>query len=192
MLTMLCGRSRALWPRVAREIEAALKDGAENILLITPAQYTLQAELDLVDGLRLPGLLRVQVMSPESLARQVFARAGAPEETPLGAAGRAMALERALAAAGAKFRYYQSAAGRRGFREQAATAVAALKQGRMTPAAVRETAETVRAEDEALAEKLRDVAALFEAYEEQLSGRFIDAEDMREALCARRAQSRSA
>lgn len=189
MLTMLCGRSRALWPRVAREIEAALKAGAENILLITPAQYTLQAELDLVDGLRLPGLLRVQVMSPESLARQVFARAGAPEETPLGAAGRAMALERALSEAGAKFRYYQSAAGRRGFREQAATAVAALKQGRMTPAAVRETAETVRAEDEALAEKLRDVAALFEAYEEQLSGRFIDAEDMREALCARIARS---
>ena len=116
MLTMLCGRSRALWPRVAREIEAALKAGAENILLITPAQYTLQAELDLVDGLCLPGLLRVQVMSPESLARQVFARAGAPEETPLVAAGRAMALKRALAAAGAKFRYYQSAAGRRGFR----------------------------------------------------------------------------
>ena len=80
MLTMLCGRSRALWPRVAREIGEAVAAGEENLLLITPAQYTLQAELDLVDGLHLPGLFSVQVLSPESLARQVFARAGAPTE----------------------------------------------------------------------------------------------------------------
>ena len=63
MLTVLCGRSRSLWPRIECEIAEALRAGAEKILLLTPAQYTLQAELDLVDGLNLPGLIRVQVLS---------------------------------------------------------------------------------------------------------------------------------
>ena len=275
MLTMLCGRSRALWPRVAREIGEAVAAGEENLLLITPAQYTLQAELDLVDGLHLPGLFSVQVLSPESLARQVFARAGAPTEAdaarhgaafsgdadsnagpgrefsaavsgdgsgaaqadgedmaepsaalvparplnaagramvregaarlgsedmaepsaapvparPLNAAGRAMTLETALRRCRPSFRYYQSAAERRGFRDHAAAAIASLKQARLSPDAVRSAAASVAADDPSLALKLGDLSALFSAYEAQLSDRFLDAEDMREALCARIVQS---
>ena len=50
MLTMLCGRSRALWPRVAREIEAALKAGAENILLmLRPDQKYSKVEAKTLD-----------------------------------------------------------------------------------------------------------------------------------------------
>ena len=216
MLTMLCGRSRALWPRVAREIGEAVAAGEENLLLITPAQYTLQAELDLVDGLHLPGLFSVQVLSPESLARQVFARAGAPTEAdaarhgaafsgdadsnagpgrefsaavsgdgsgaaqaggedmaepsaapvparPLNAAGRAMTLETALRRCRPSFRYYQSAAERRGFRDHAAAAIASLKQARLSPDAVRSAAASVAADDPSLALKLGDLSALFSA-----------------------------
>lgn len=218
MLTMLCGRSRALWPRVAREIDEAIRSGEKNLLLVTPAQYTLQAELDLVDGLHLPGLFSVQVLSPESLARHVFARAGAPSKaetvrenaasagapagadtalpsaanapaTPLHAAGRAMSMERALRRAKASFRYYRSAAERSGFRDHAATAIASLKQARLTPEAVLAAADGIAADDPPLALKLSDLSALFAAYEAQLSENFLDAEDLREALCARIVES---
>lgn len=184
MLSVLCGRSRALWPRVQQEIGEAIRSGAENILLLTPAQYTLQAEVDLIEGLDLPGLITVQVISPESLSRLVFLRAGAPEGTRLDARGRAMAMEAALRQAAPKLRYYQSAAERRGFRDQAGSAVAALKQSQLTPDGLHLAAEAVVA-NESLSLKLHDLATVFEAYEAHLSGTFLDAEDMREALCDR-------
>lgn len=184
MLTVLCGRSRSLWPRIECEIAEALRAGAEKILLLTPAQYTLQAELDLVDGLNLPGLIRVQVLSPESLARLVFLRAGAPEGTRLDGRGRAMALEAALRHASAPLKYYQSAAGRRGFRERVGTAVAAFKQARLSPQEVRQAAAAL-GEGDSLGAKLADLATVFSAYEASLSGNFLDAEDVREAVCER-------
>ena len=114
MLTVLTGRGRTLWPCVLEEIGAAMAEGCRNILLLTPEQYTLQAELELVERLRLPGLLGLEVLSPSRLSQRVFALAGSPQRVRVDARGKAMMLTDVLRLSRRELGYYGGAdAGRR-------------------------------------------------------------------------------
>ncbi len=184
MLTVLTGRGRTLWPCVLEEIGAAMAEGCRNILLLTPEQYTLQAELELVERLRLPGLLGLEVLSPSRLSQRVFALAGSPQRVRVDARGKAMMLTDVLRLSRRELGYYGGAAQRRGFADKLSACIADFKRAGLTPQAVREAAQTLD-EGEALRGKLTDMALLYARYEERLAGAFVDGEDVQEALLAR-------
>lgn len=184
MLTVLTGRSRRLWPRVVEEIGEALSAGAERLLLLTPDQYTLQAELELTERLRLPGLLYLEVLSPSRLTTRVFSLAGSPERVRIDARGKAMVLSDVLRKSKGQLAFYARAAGRRGFTDRLAAAIGDLKRAGMTPEQVLELSDSLP-EGDALRMKLSDIALLYGLYEERLSGAFLDGEDVQDALLQR-------
>ena len=62
---------------VYQEIEKALQsDKKQTLILLVPEQYTLQAERDVISQLRLPGIMRLEVLSFTRLAQNVFSRVG--------------------------------------------------------------------------------------------------------------------
>ncbi len=184
MLTVLTGRSRRLWPRVLAEVGEAHAAGAEKLLVITPDQYTLQAELDLIDRLNLPGLLTIEVLSPSRLLTRVFALAGSPQRVRVDARGKAMVLLDVLRGARKELRYYGGAVGRRGFTDRLAQSIGDLKRAGMAPEEVAALAASL-APGDALGHKLADLALIYQRYEERLSGAFLDGEDVQNALLAR-------
>ncbi len=184
MLTVLTGRSRRLWPRVVQEIGEALAAGGERLLLLVPGQYTLQAELDLVDQLNLPGFFNIDVLSPSRLMTRVFAVAGSPSRVRIDGSGKAMMLADVLRQAKRSLQHYGGAAERRGFADRLAAAIGDFKRAGMLPEEVAALAEALPPGD-ALRGKLSDIALLYEGYEERLSGAFLDGEDAQEALLER-------
>lgn len=188
MLTVLTGRSRRLWPVVVAEMGRALQAGEERLLLLTPDQYTLQAELELVTRLNLPGLLRAEVLSPSRLMQRVFALAGAPQRVRVDARGKAMVLSDVLRLHKKELLYYAGAANRPGFTDRLSGMIADFKRAGMGPEAVLALAETFSLA-EGIRAKLTDVAALYARYEERLFGAFLDGEDAQEALLERLPES---
>lgn len=86
---------------------AASRGAGRPVVLFVPEQYTLQAERDLMTGLKLPGLLDLDVVSPTRLKSLVRERAGFNGRAALDEAGRAMVLHRALQRCGGELSYYQ-------------------------------------------------------------------------------------
>lgn len=183
---ILTGRSRRLMPRVVREVGEAYAAGARCLLLV-PEQYTLQAELELIERLDLPGFFDLEVLSPTRLTHRVFERAGSPARVRIDARGKRMVLRCALEEMGGDLRFYRRAATRAGFVDKLAELIADLKRGGVTPEALAALCAPL-AETDPLRAKLEDVAAVYAAYERRMSGRFVDGEDvertMRERLAA--------
>ena len=84
-----------LLPEVVARIGRAYGAGA-RCLLIVPEQYTLQAETEIVEGLRLPGYFDIDVLSPSRLRDRVFERAGQPQRVRIDERGKCMVLSAAL------------------------------------------------------------------------------------------------
>ncbi|MDR0928177.1 MAG: PD-(D/E)XK nuclease family protein [Oscillospiraceae bacterium] len=181
MLTLLTGRSGRLWPRIIAEMGEAHAAGAPSLLLIVPNQYTLQAEVELVGRLDLPGLLHIEVLSPERLLTRVFAVAGSPERVRIDGRGKAMMLTDVLQKSRKSLRYFEGSAERRGFVDRLSAHIAAFKRAGLTAEELAEKAAALPKGD-ALADKLADLSLIYARYEERLSGAFLDGEDAQDAL----------
>ncbi len=188
MLTVLTGRSRRLWPRVVQEIGEALSQGGGRLLLLVPGQFTLQAELELVDRLNLPGFFDIDVLSPSRLMTRVFQLAGSPNRIRIDDTGKSMVLADVLEGARRDMRYYGGAVQRRGFTKKLASAIGDFKRAGMLPEDIAALADAMP-EGDALRGKLEDIRLLYERYEEKLLGQFLDAEDAQEALSERLPES---
>ena len=182
---VLTGRTRRLLPVVAEEIGAALS-GDARLILIVPEQYTLQAEIEIIQRLQLPGFMTLEVLSPSRLSERVFALAGAPAPTRIGPDGKCMALSETLRQNLNQLVYYRSAAQRRGFVKTMSEMLGDLKRAGLTADSMEALVEGTEG---TLREKLKDMACLLEGYQARLQGRFVDGEDVQEALRQRLAES---
>ena len=103
------GRAGRLLPHILPMVDKARLQGVP-VLLLVPEQYTLQAERELIAGLKLPGLLDVEVLSPRRLMRRIRENGGHGALSPLDASGRSMAIAQALTIAQEELTYYKRVA----------------------------------------------------------------------------------
>lgn len=183
---LLGGRAHRLLPEIIAQVGAAYRKGFPCLLLV-PEQYTLQAELELIQRLSLPGFFNIQVLSPSRLTQRIFDAAGTDGRVPIDTRGKQIALSRSLLSAKNKLTYYARATGQRGFVEKLSTLIADFKRGNMTPAMLSSYAETLPQGTQRL--KFSDMALAWAGYEEQLSGRFVDGEDVQAEAVNRLAKS---
>ena len=170
-----------LLPEVVARIGRAYGAGA-RCLLIVPEQYTLQAETEIVEGLRLPGYFDIDVLSPSRLRDRVFERAGQPQRVRIDERGKCMVLSAALEDLQDDLLFYRGAGGRTGFVQRLSALVADFKRGGLAP---QDVAQLAGRTDGMLAMKLEDAGRVFAAYEARLAGSFVDGEDVQRELLAR-------
>ena len=72
-------RQSSLWEELIRLVQGAMD---ENLpcLVVVPQQYTLKCERDLIESLKLSGLLDINVLSPKRLYSRIREEAGAKEK----------------------------------------------------------------------------------------------------------------
>lgn len=179
---ILTGRAGRLTPLMLREIAQAWQAG-KRVLVLVPEQFTLLMEREIMDGLHLPGLMDVEVLSPSRLRRNVFERGGCPPQGVLDGRGRAMALSRALLAQRDQLQYYQGAADTSGLPERLAALLGDMKKAGLTAERLAEHAQSLP--PGAARAKESDLSRLWAAYDALLEGRFVDGETAEEEVIRR-------
>lgn len=168
---ILGGRAGQVLPYLIQRIGQVYSQG-QPVVLLVPEQYTLQAERELIDGLNLPGLIDLDVLSPKRLARQVAERGGKSPLAPLDDRGRSMALSQALNLCREELVYYHRVAQSPGLPDKLSSLIADMQRCGMTPEALREHADSLPSS--ATKAKETDLAMIWSAYVQLIDGRFAD------------------
>lgn len=177
-MKIITARPHKLLGECVRRI-GALERAGKSCMFVVPAQYTLQAELEIMGRLGLKGSFLIDVLSPGRIQARVFERAGAPERVAFDERGKRMVLSEIIAQEKENLSFYSSAAesGAGGFTAKVSALIADLKRSEATPVQVRVGAEQLP-EGSIARRKLEDAALLYAAYEQQMEGRLADAEDI--------------
>lgn len=186
MIEFICGRAHRLWQPLLSHIRNAY-EGDEQVLVLVPEQFTLQAERDLLRDLHAKGFFRLEVLSPSHLQYRVFDRCGRDERVPIDERGRAVAVARALKKADVRLQYYHDAYGRPGFVQRMAGLLSALRSAELNAQAVRQASD--RCQQPAARYKLQDAAEVLSAYESVLADQFADDEEIQRDMIVRMQQN---
>ena len=167
---ILGARAGQILPQILPEINRSRQAG-RRIFLLVPEQYTLQAERELIDGLQLPGLIDLDVLSPRRLNRRIHERGGRSPLAPLDDRGRSMALSQALLQCRDELVYYQRVASQPGLPDKLSVLMQDMQKAHIDPDWLEQHALTLSGATRA---KELDLARIWRSYLEIVTGRFAD------------------
>ncbi len=172
-----------------QEIKAALMDGAKGrLILVVPEQYTLQAEKNLVQEIGSTGIIGAEVMSFRRMAYRVFNEVGGITRKAINSAGKAVILCSIIEDMKERLNIFSKAAGQQGFVGLVADAISEFKRYGVTPDQLKEAADSPESSG-VLKQKLRELAAIYRAFEAALEGRYVDSDDQLTLLADKLGQS---
>lgn len=181
-----CGKSR----QVLGEIKQAMDMGADKpLILLVPEQYTLQAERDLVEKLQLKGIMQVEVLSFTRMASRVFSEVGGLTRVLINEQGKNMVLRRVINQNIKSLTIYRQAAKQFGFISKCGQMISELKQYDIPASMLRDRLEQIDNES-ILAQKMRDITLIYEAFNDYLQDRYLDMEDYINLFIDKLGQSR--
>ena len=173
-LTCITGRSGSGKTMRCMEIIRKTRESGSRVMLLVPEQDTVQAELMVARALDLQVMWDVEVLSPTRFAYRVQEMTAGSAKVWLSDAGRAMALRGAMLRLKDTLRYFRS--GSQGAADLMGDFLVELKRGEADATSLRLAADRMPISS-ALAQKLYDLAAIYEAYDEHMAGKYIDGED---------------
>lgn len=165
------GRSGRSWPAVLRAAAKSRREG-RRVILYVPEQMTLQTERELITGLKLKGLIDIDVISTRKLRLLVQEKTGGNDRRTLDAAGQLMAVHRAMTEEAEELTYYRGMTELPGAVERIREALAELRDSDITPKETEDYA--AYAANTAVQAKLRDLNRIRGAYEALVSEHFDD------------------
>ena len=162
---------------------------ARQVVLIVPAQFTLEAEEAAFRKFDAKGFFDFHIMSGARLNLQILKEAGAPGTAPINTLGRVMLLRRIAAQCKEQLQAFGGVCGSTEFLKMAGDFLVQMKQNQVAAqdlAQIREAAP----QDSLLARKLADMQLLAAGYDEAMAGKFNDSEDMLRFVAGRMGESR--
>jgi len=171
----------------------ALSAAGERCMLLVPSQYTLQAEIEIMNQLKIDGSFLIDVLSPGRLQGRVFERAGAPDAVIFDERGKCMVLSEIIESEKDSLNVYRAAAqgSALGLAQKMSAMIADFKRSEKTAQDICMALESMdeRGRNTPAARKLADAAHIFAAYEQRMEGRLADAEDVSAQMLERMARS---
>jgi len=167
----------------AQKLVSASRAEGRPVTVLVPQQYTLLTETTLIRLTGSMGFFDVDVMTPARLSQKIFARCGGDDRVLIDERGKAMAVSRALNNKKKDLAYYMNAVGRQGLTDSVSRVIADVKRAGLSAADLSAYGESLS--DDAGRAKYGDLALLYARYEEMLSGRFVDGEDVQREMIAR-------
>ena len=172
------GKTRYLYEEIIR---GSMEDPREMFLLLVPEQYTMQAQKELIELHPRHGLTNVDVLSFNRLAYRVFEDLAVETLTVLDDMGKSMILRKILSAKKKELHYYRRHLGQIGFVDQVKSLLSELYQYGVTPVLLNELEG--KAEQPILKEKLKDLSAIFGAFQAYIKDKFTTAEEVLDLCC---------
>ena len=190
-MKLITARPHRLLSEIIRRIGRDAAEGRRCMLLV-PSQYTLQAEIEVMDQLGLEGTFLIDVLSPGRLQGRVFERAGQPARTIFDERGKRMILTEIIGEEKENLSVYRASAesSAQGLAGKMSALIADFKRSKKTAQEILCAAESAMESGAPSARKLRDAAVIYAAYERRTQGLLCDAEDVAAEFAARLGRSR--
>ncbi len=157
-------------------------------IVIVPDQFSLQAERDALFYMQKDALMDIEILSFSRLRDRVFSETGGALTRMIDRQGRHMLLARIMAHIADDLEFYGKYRRKAEFIDMMNDMISELKQYDITPEELSKMTEETAGP--LLKKKLGEIGAVYEAYEEAISGHYIDTEDLAELFCRKIPESR--
>lgn len=147
--------------------------GLEKQLLIVPEQYTLQAEIELINDMETEGFIDVEVISFIRLCTRVLDETGGTDRVAIDSIGKSMVLRSILDQCSEDLLVFKTIAKRTGFVDKMATLISELKRAGIDHKRLLESLD----DETYLNRKIKDIALILENYNRFISSGYFDEED---------------
>jgi ATP-dependent helicase/nuclease subunit B len=153
------------------------------LILLVPEQATFQAEYAMVTTPGLNGFMRAQVLSFRRLAFRVMQETGGSAVVPIHDNGKAMLLHKVLEARRESLRLFRGGKAENGLIARINELLTEMKRYGVDSRQLTAQAEAAaklaeRNKESLLADKLHDLSLIYGEMEQQLTGHWLDGEDM--------------
>lgn len=149
---------------------------AKQVLLIVPAQFTLEAEESAFRHFSAEGFFDFQIMSGNKLLQDIMRKTGGPGVTSINTLGRTMLLRKIAGDKKDELGIFGKVCTNTEFLKMAGDFIVQMKQNELTAEDLQKM-EEICGEDTLLGRKLKDMELMAEQYGEAMAGRFTDSED---------------
>ncbi|MBP1969006.1 ATP-dependent helicase/nuclease subunit B [Virgibacillus natechei] len=175
------------------EIKEKLVDDPQGppLFYIVPDQMTFQQEYALFNDEEVKGSIRAQVVSFSRLAWRVLQETGGGTRQFISSVGIQMMLRKIIEERQGDWRVFQKAMEKQGFLDQLENMITEFKRYDVTPDTLQTQIEQIKQYvhknpgEEALAEKLDDLAYIYEKLVFALDDKYIDSEDQLQLLATK-------
>ena len=155
-----------------REITQKIKE-ENKILIITPEQFSFTAEKKLMDAIDTQAVLNAEVLTLSRMAYRVINEIGGKTETNLSKCGKAMLIYSILNNQKKELKFLGKTDENVDMLD---TAITELKKHGIS---LEQLSEEINKQDDIyLKNKLKDLSVVYNGFEEQLSGKYIDETDL--------------
>ena len=150
----------------------------DDIIFLTPTQNTFQYEQAFVRNPQLKGSIRTSVFGFERLSWRVLSEEGGLIEQQISDEAVAMLTYHLLHKNKKQLNLYQSTIQHYGFSHKMMNEIKDLKKYNVQPEDIESYIENEKSIPKRMQDKLSDIKTIYKALEEQLDGRYVQAEDV--------------
>lgn len=172
------GKSKYIYDQIKSEID---KNTGENLILLVPDLMTYQAEYDIIEELKLEGIMNLEVLSFKRLAHKIMDEVGGMGDIEeIDSLGKSMILKEIFDKNVDDLKLFNKASSNTGFLKQFDILLQELKQNLISVEQIRDASE--KTNNKFLKNKLCDIALIYSEYNEQIMDKFFDEEDIYELV----------
>ena len=167
---------------VYKKIEEDIKKGKKSFLIV-PEQYTLQSDVNLMENINYTTVMDVKVLSFSSLSRFILDRIGGLGEESLSKSGKIMILTNILRDLNDDLTLFKNNYHNPDFIEEIESLITTIKDNNFDE----KFFDTIDSDltGEVLKLKFKELKLIYDAYETEIGGKFIDGEDRLSKLSER-------
>ena len=179
-LRMVIGRSGSgKTTMLLDEINYQLMENPEGspIIYIVPDQMTFLSEYRLATNPAIGGMIRAQVYSFSRLAWRVLQETGGISRVHLSSVGMNMLIRKIIDDQKEQLKLFQRAADKNGFVQQLEQMITEFKRYCIRPEDLVLGSDQFEGSSKALQDKLNDLEIIYQKFEEEVFGKYIDSED---------------
>ncbi len=172
------GKTRYLYENLIR---MSIEQPDVQYIAIVPEQFTMQTQKDIVMLHPDHGTMNIDIVSFERLAYRVFEELAVEHPEVLDDMGKSMVLRKVASGERKNLGIFSGHLNQTGFINQLKSMLSELYQYGISPESLREAA--AEAKSPLLKEKLKDLLVIYEAFQKEISSRYITAEEILDVLC---------
>lgn len=173
------------------EIRKKMVENPEGnpIIYLVPDQMTFLSEYKLVKTPGLEGMIRTQVFSFSRLAWRILQETGGISRIHLDSVGINMLIRKIIEEKKDELKVFQRSADKQGFIVQIEQIIAEFKRYCIQPERLKQYSEDSLAKERAIQDKVHDLEVIYQSFEDELIGKYLQSEDYFTLLVEKMADS---
>ncbi|OHW62529.1 ATP-dependent helicase/deoxyribonuclease subunit B [Andreesenia angusta] len=163
------GKSHELMSRIASDIG---DESVEKVILLVPEQYTLHAEYELINKMKLSGLIKAEVLSFKRLAYRLISNSS---QNHIDEIGKYMLLNKVIDSKSQELKVFKEG-GKKGVLSEILSLLNHFKQNNIYSDDIATRLDAL--EESLFKSKLEDLSLIYESFSKEMEGVYVDDRDI--------------